>query len=117
MQIDNVCPVCNEEVKSICHALVQCKTARACWQVFNPNIGTEGSWDFPVWLEQTLASQLITNKARVLILCWPIWRSEMILFETRKDGQTLKLLQKRGSIFHSGHWPSVEFLGHLFNLR
>lgn len=75
VQIDNVCPVCDEGVEFFFHALVQCKVAAMCWHIHNPGINTEGTREFPEWLESNLSGQSNKNKAKIITLCWSIWRS------------------------------------------
>lgn len=94
VQINNVCPVCNGEVESISHALFQCKVAAMCWQAFNPSIATDGNMEFSVWLEQNLTGQSINYQAKIITLCWSIWRSRNDLFWNKKWWPIMRIIAK-----------------------
>lgn len=78
-------PDLNEGIESIFHALVQCKVATICWQVFNLGINTERTMNFPVLLERSLTGELKNNKAKIITLCWSIWRSRNDLVWNKKQ--------------------------------
>ena len=57
VQVDALCPICNEGVETIFHALVQCKLTTMCWKIFDPGINTDGDMDFLDWIQGILAGQ------------------------------------------------------------
>ncbi|XP_074352340.1 uncharacterized protein LOC141691502 [Apium graveolens] len=66
VQIDNVCPVCKEEVRTIFHSLVQSKVASSCWQILNQRISTDGSFDFADWRSTILSGQSTSLTERII---------------------------------------------------
>lgn len=63
--VNNICPVCKEGVESICHALVQCKAADMCWQLFLPGTTTNSNMEFKIWLERILSCKPDNIKAKM----------------------------------------------------
>ncbi|KAL8119408.1 hypothetical protein AgCh_016796 [Apium graveolens] len=94
VQVNNVYPVCKEEAETIIHALAQCKSASACWKIFKQDISTEGDWDFMDWLNHVLAGQSSDSKAKILTLCWLIWRSRNDLIWNGKRWPILRIVAK-----------------------
>lgn len=94
VQIDNICPVCNEEVESTIHSLVQCKVASLCWQIYNHNTTTTGNMDFTEWLENILTGKSNQNKAKIITMCWSIWRARNDLVWNNKRWNSLRIVAK-----------------------
>ncbi|XP_074352290.1 uncharacterized protein LOC141691450 [Apium graveolens] len=89
-----MCPVCNEAADTIMHILVQCKIAKACWQVFNAGTNIEGALKFIDWLAGILEGQSKNSKAKILTLCWSIWRSRNDLVWHNKRWTILRIVAK-----------------------
>lgn len=94
VQIDSSCPVCDNGVESIYHVLVQCEVAAGYWNIFSPNIDTQTSMDFAHWMESKVASQLSTKKAKIITLCWSIWRATNDLVWNRKKWTPVRIVAK-----------------------
>lgn len=94
VDISTICPVCKDGIESIFHALVQCKIASACWKIFDPGINTEDNMEFPVWLETNMQGQSIKNKAKIITLCWSIWRARNDLVWKGKRGPVMRIVAK-----------------------
>ncbi|XP_074374335.1 uncharacterized protein LOC141714732 [Apium graveolens] len=92
--LDNICPVCNEEPETIFHSLVQCKSAALCWQVYNARIITNVTMEFPEWLESNLLAQLAHTNAKIITLCWSIWRARNDLVWRNKRWSPMKIVAK-----------------------
>lgn len=94
VQIDSACPVCNNGVESIYHALVQCEGAARCWHIVNQNIDTHTNMDFAQWLEGIVAGQSGDWKAKVITLCWSIWRARNDLVWNGKRWTSMRIVAK-----------------------
>lgn len=92
--VNNICPVCKEGVESIFHALVQCKAADMCWQLFLPGINTNSGMEFRVWLERILSCKPDNIKTRIITLCWSIWRSRNDFVWKNQTWQPMKIVAK-----------------------
>ncbi|XP_074323130.1 uncharacterized protein LOC141660070 [Apium graveolens] len=94
VRVNNMCPVCNEAAETIIHILVQCKVAKACWQVFKDGTNIEGALEFTDWLAGILEGQSKNNKAKILTMCWSIWRSRNDLVWHNKRWTVLRIVAK-----------------------
>ncbi|XP_074347619.1 uncharacterized protein LOC141686484 [Apium graveolens] len=94
VQIDNICLVCHEEAESVFHSLVQCKAATLCWQIHNPNISTNETMEFAEWLERNLSGQPKQATAKIITLCWSIWRARNDLVWSNKSWNSMKIIAK-----------------------
>lgn len=113
VQVENKCTVCNEDIESIFHSLVQCKVAAQCWKIYSPSIITYGNRDFPDWLERNLHGNSNQISAKVITLCWSIWRSRNDLVWNNKCWNPMRIVAKAWTIFHSGQQLRGEMLLHL----
>lgn len=94
VQIDNMCPVCNEEIETIFHSLVQCKVAALCWRIYNPKIIMDVTMELPEWLERNLAGHSTQTNAKIITLCWSIWRSRNDLVWNNKCWNSMRIVAK-----------------------
>ena len=94
VQIDNKCPVCDNGVESIFHALVGCDVAARCWNIFGPTIDTQVGLNFRPWLEKSIVGQPSEKKAKVITLCWSIWRARNDLVWNNKRWSALRTVAK-----------------------
>lgn len=94
VQIDNMCHVCNEEIETIFHGLVQCKVAAWCWQLHNPNIITNVTMDFSEWLERNLSGLSNQTNPKIITLCWSISRSRNDLSFSNKRWTSMRIVAK-----------------------
>lgn len=92
--VENTCPVCNEEIETIFHSLVQCRAAALCWKVHNAEIPTNVTMDFSVWLERNLSAKSVQNNARIVTLCWSIWRARNDLVWNNKRWNPMRIVAK-----------------------
>ncbi|XP_074359806.1 uncharacterized protein LOC141699902 [Apium graveolens] len=88
VQIDNIYPVCHEEAESVFHSLVQCKAATLGWQIHNPNISTNETMEFAEWLDRNLSGQPTQATAKIITLCWSIWRARNDLWTAAQGRYT-----------------------------
>lgn len=94
IQIDNICPVCNEEIETTFHSLVQCKAAALCWQIHNPHIIMDVTMEYPEWLERNLSGQSNQTNAKIITLCWSILRSQNDLVWSNKRWTSMRIVVK-----------------------
>ncbi|XP_074368866.1 uncharacterized protein LOC141708923 [Apium graveolens] len=94
VQIDNICPVCHEEAESVFHSLVQCKATALFWQIHNPNISTNETMEFAEWLEWNLSGQPKQATAKIITLCWSIWRAGNDLVWSNKSWNSMRIVAK-----------------------
>ncbi|XP_074361239.1 uncharacterized protein LOC141701494 [Apium graveolens] len=78
----------------IFHALVQCRVATMCWKIFDPGINTETTMDFSAWLQGKLEPISKRDKARMIILCWGIWRARNDVVWNNRRQPALKIIAK-----------------------
>ncbi|XP_074351650.1 uncharacterized protein LOC141690778 [Apium graveolens] len=71
-----LCPVCSTDVETIEHAIFLCPFAVRCWVVLNKAIRYVLGLSFSQWLENTLALCNKEQQAKVVTLCWAIWRAQ-----------------------------------------
>lgn len=94
VQVNNTCPVCNKKPESIFHALLQCKVATTCWKIFKRGIRTGEHMKFAEWLELNLIDQSRESKAKIVTLCWSIWRSRNDLVWSKRRWPILRIVEK-----------------------
>ena len=75
VNVQNICPVCQEEVETIEHTLVNCRNARQCWIIMFPGIQLQVVNCFKSWLKLMFDNISSSKHADVVTLCWSIWRS------------------------------------------
>lgn len=92
--VNNIYPLCKEGTESILHALVQCRAADLCWQIFIPGINTNETVDFRTWLERNLSGKPGKTKERIIMLCWAIWRSRNDFVWNNRRWQPMKIVAK-----------------------
>ncbi|XP_074348990.1 uncharacterized protein LOC141688433 [Apium graveolens] len=71
----SICPVCEGENETICHALVLCPVAIQCWQKAFPEICTVSGVDFFSWFDQVLSRLNAARSAEAATLCWAVWNA------------------------------------------
>ncbi|KAM6550937.1 hypothetical protein CsatB_000745 [Cannabis sativa] len=67
------CPLCNVEVETISHVLVQCGFARSCWNISVVNYAGEEVTDFTSWFGNLLTKKQIGVGEEAGMVAWRIW--------------------------------------------
>ncbi|XP_063945892.1 uncharacterized protein LOC135151390 [Daucus carota subsp. sativus] len=75
VQVQTLCPVCQQENESILHNLVSCYFAQQCWLLLKVDNQGTGCLDFTTWLERVLHTASSKVQAEIITLCWAIWRN------------------------------------------
>lgn len=70
------------------------QVATVCWKIFDPGILTGAPMEFPLWLELNLQGQSIKNKAKLITLCWSLWRARNDLVWNGKRISAMKIVAK-----------------------
>lgn len=74
VNVNDRCPLCNEEAESIVHTLISCTFARACWNnlLIDTNVSPQQS--FLQWLLTELNEWTVDQRSMGIMLCWSIWK-------------------------------------------
>ncbi|XP_074352995.1 uncharacterized protein LOC141692156 [Apium graveolens] len=75
VQVQAICPQCQGEPQTTLHALVQCPFASQCWSIMFPSVQVNVSSCFNSWLVTLLSSVNARVQAKIITLCWVIWRA------------------------------------------
>lgn len=94
VRIDDRCPVCDNGVESIIHALVECTVAAECWHIFDTDLQVQLGMSFSDWLHANTNGQTMSRKAKMFTLCWSIWRARNDLVWNRKRWSAMKIVAK-----------------------
>ncbi|XP_074352658.1 uncharacterized protein LOC141691804 [Apium graveolens] len=70
------------------------KLATTCWKIFDPGIHIGDNEEFHTWLERNLTRKSDNIKAKVVTLCWSIWRSRNDLVWNKKIWQPMFIVAK-----------------------
>lgn len=82
--VDVICPVCNSEEKSVFHALIKYFVASQCWKMVVPDLHRPKSQDFLHWLSLAYAATSKDQQAKIVTLCWAIWKARNALLWNQK---------------------------------
>ncbi|XP_074352508.1 uncharacterized protein LOC141691641 [Apium graveolens] len=72
---------------------VQLVAAR-CWQIFDSNFGAGNFNEFSEWFQRTLSGQSRTSSAKIVTLCWSIWRARNDLVWNNRRWMAMKIVAK-----------------------
>lgn len=75
VQVNDLCPSCNDYPETVVHTLVCCSHAIACWEkVQNFHISGDYS-SFADWLKLVFEQKRKEEVCIVVMICWMLWKS------------------------------------------
>lgn len=75
VRCNTVCCLCQSELESVLHVLVECNVARMVWFSFDPGISVMGFGDFTGWVSHHMKLLSSNKKCLMIMLCWSIWNA------------------------------------------
>lgn len=76
VQVDSLCPLCQQQRESISHCLVQCSFARSCWARVDVETDMEAGISFATWLDGCLKLTQGETRKMIAMVCWTIWTAQ-----------------------------------------
>ena len=84
VQVQAICPTCQEAEEFIIHSLVQCQYAKRCSSILLPGTQLVETRDFHSWMV-TMFDMVDRSKfAEIVSLCWSLWRARNDLVWSQK---------------------------------
>lgn len=106
VDVNVLCPVCNEQPESTLHILVQCPFAISCLNNENPSVNTGTFTSFADWLQSLFERQ---NRSTVLIMvmiCWMLWKNRNDLIWNQRSLEMFEVVQSAKT--NLIQWQSVQ---------
>uniref|UniRef100_A0A803QE18 Reverse transcriptase n=1 Tax=Cannabis sativa TaxID=3483 RepID=A0A803QE18_CANSA len=99
VNVNNLCPVCNNAEESIFHILVSCSFALSCWHIYVISIKPVSNEDFKDWFVDVTGSLKATCSTEVLMVAWQIWNARNdVLWKGRVKSAANVVLEARSYI-------------------
>ncbi|XP_062112948.1 uncharacterized protein LOC133824099 [Humulus lupulus] len=73
--VNVLCPLCNTDRESICHVLVSCSFAQACWHRLGIGCIPTPQGIFSSWLSSILSLYSREKRQWAVMLLWALWKS------------------------------------------
>lgn len=106
VQVNILCPVCNESPESILHCLVTCPFANTC--LYKPGITTI-SGEFHSFLDRLQLVFQQRDKLQIhksVTICWMVWKSQNDLVWNQHSMDANEVVQSAYAILN--HWESAQ---------
>ncbi|XP_074327492.1 uncharacterized protein LOC141665405 [Apium graveolens] len=87
VDVNDKCPVCNDEIEAVYHVLVTCSMAKQCWNALGINTEENNSSNFDRWVNSLFQKCKIIELQEVFMVCWSLWnnRNEVIWNQRGKE--------------------------------
>ncbi|KAL8131971.1 hypothetical protein AgCh_007755 [Apium graveolens] len=76
VDVNDKCPVCNDEIEIVYHVLVTCSMAKQYWNDLGINTEENNSSSFDRWVNSIFQKCKIIELQEVFMVCWSLWNNK-----------------------------------------
>ncbi|XP_074322710.1 uncharacterized protein LOC141659683 [Apium graveolens] len=97
VQVNQICPICQEYDETILHSIISCKFASSCRTIVFAGYRMGEHNSFANWFNTVLSSGSQTTKEEIGSVCWLIWRARNKFVWNRKATSVNRVVQLKAA--------------------
>ncbi|KAM6589905.1 hypothetical protein CsatA_012510 [Cannabis sativa] len=93
VHVDLTCPLCNIEVETISHVLMQCRFVKACWNISSVNAPADEITNFANWFGKMLTEAQTAVMEDASMIAWRIWMARNDILWNKKSTKAFEVVK------------------------
>lgn len=106
VEVNPLCPVCNEESETILHSLVTCSFATVCHWTVSSAANTDENITFKEWMQLLCNDRNEFEVQNHAMICWQLWKNRNDIVWNQHDIDSLELVNSAYSVLNQ--WRFVQ---------
>lgn len=92
VNVCHLCPMCNSEPETICHALLYCSFSKECRTRIGVTILNDTHSSFLEWLSGSFDNWEVEQRQLGAMLCWALWKYRNELVWNQRSSEVVEVV-------------------------